>query len=226
MGAKRSGAYGKAHYKRRRIPKDQQAVICYAPKVCPDVMRVRMRYTQHNTLASGGVSVYDGLVFRGNSIFDPDFTAVGHQPLGHDQWAQFFRRYRVLSSKMVVKCASDNNAPVAVGIVPLATNTVASNKTDYTEAQYSKFTPLGNSGQHGITTLTHYMSSAKMRGGPPDYVRYNEDLTSTFGANPAQQWYWHVFGFTLDNSSTWDIAMEIEVIYYVEMYDRETLVRS
>lgn len=37
--------------------------------------------------------------FRMNSIADPDFTGVGHQPRGHDQFAGIYQKYCVIGAK-------------------------------------------------------------------------------------------------------------------------------
>lgn len=60
---------------------------------------VKMRYCDIVTLnpSAGGLAVYQ---FRANSIFDPDFTGLGHAPIGSDQWAQFYNHYVVLGSRI------------------------------------------------------------------------------------------------------------------------------
>lgn len=42
-------------------------------------------------------------VFRTNSIFDPDFTGTGHQPLGRDLWASMYDYYCVLACHYQIK---------------------------------------------------------------------------------------------------------------------------
>jgi hypothetical protein len=37
--------------------------------------------------------------FRANSIYDPNLTGTGHQPLGRDQLAEMYDHYEVLSSQ-------------------------------------------------------------------------------------------------------------------------------
>jgi len=49
-------------------------------------------------------------LYRANSIFDPQHATGGHQPLGADQWAQFYKKYMVLSSKCVAHFSSSQNA--------------------------------------------------------------------------------------------------------------------
>ena len=50
----------------------------------PNSINVRLRYSDVITLTStaGSLSKH---VFRSNSLFDPDFTGVGHQPMYYDQ---------------------------------------------------------------------------------------------------------------------------------------------
>jgi hypothetical protein len=44
-----------------------------------------------------------GVQYASNSIFDPNLTATGHQPLSHDQWSQFYQHYLVMGSKITIK---------------------------------------------------------------------------------------------------------------------------
>lgn len=66
----------------------------------------RLRYSEIITMTStsGSLASY---VFRANSVFDPDFTSVGHQPMGYDQWAGMYNHYVVLGSKIVCRVVED-----------------------------------------------------------------------------------------------------------------------
>ena len=78
--------YKKRRRKSYRKLKTSVAVI-RMPSIMPDSIYVNMKYNTAITMTSLlGIGTY---VFSMNSIFDPDFTGVGHQPLGHDQWSAF-----------------------------------------------------------------------------------------------------------------------------------------
>lgn len=215
-------------YERKKIPADEKAVICYCPKVCPDVMRVRMRQSEFRSLSGAGAVSFNAYIYRGNSIFDPNFTGVGHQPLGHDQWQAFYRRYRVIGSRVDIKfLASSAAAENLVGmLVPLNTSTVLSNAEDYMEAAYSKNCNIGQSTSNGVGELSMYMAVNKIRGGPHNLVRYEEDYGALFGANPSKEFFWHIVVRAVDGSLTWTCDYAVDVTYYVEMFDRQSLDQS
>jgi len=60
----------------------------------PTTKTIVMPYHMEMITNSAGIS-YN--TFRSNSIYDPDYTGTGHQPRSHDQWAQYYKYYRVLS---------------------------------------------------------------------------------------------------------------------------------
>lgn len=226
VAKKGRGQKRKSNYERKSIPADEKAVVCYCPKVCPDVMRVCLRYSENKTLSGLGLADLAKIVYRGNSIFDPDFTGVGHQPLGHDEWNQFYRRYRVIGSKMKVLFASDSAVNVTVGVTPLNTSGGYTIGDTYKEATYSKSIVIGGDAMHGLGTVETYMPVNKIRAGPPNLVRYEEDYAAVFGSNPNKEFFWHVWCHSMDGGTNMAANVTIELTYYVELYDRETLTQS
>lgn len=87
---------------------------------------VRLRYVAHFFL-DPAVNTAVAHVFRANSLFDPDFTAAGHQPYGFDTWATMYNHYTVLGSKIKVHFNADTPGTAeqnVVGIQLKDTNTV------------------------------------------------------------------------------------------------------
>lgn len=92
--------------KRRRltIPRSLKSLGAFPPR-----KTVALRYVDTVALnpGAGGTAVQ---VFRANSIYDPDYTGAGHQPMFYDNYANIYGRYKVnyatitmiaLSSKIV-----------------------------------------------------------------------------------------------------------------------------
>lgn len=187
-------------------------------------MCVQMKYSQKVDFSS---TLYDTRVFRGNSINDPDFTGVGGQAMGHDQWQAFYRRYRVTGSACTIELEARGTEAVTPILIPLNTNAISTSPQPYLEAAYAiKGEPMRSTGDSN-SSLYSYVRTNQIRGGPKDLVQYEADLSALFNANPNQQWYWHVVVYNPGSALTnIEGSYTVTIRYYVELYDRETLVIS
>jgi len=59
---------------------------------------VKLRYVEEFQLDTGLASTLTQ-IYRANSVFDPNFTWVGHQPMMFDGWATLYNRYVVFGSR-------------------------------------------------------------------------------------------------------------------------------
>lgn len=64
-----------------------------------DKQMVKLRYVDSISIDAGAAAVTNH-VYWANSIYDPDQTGTGHQPLLRDNYALLYASYRVVSSKM------------------------------------------------------------------------------------------------------------------------------
>lgn len=91
--------------------------------VHPKQKHAVLRYYETFELAAGTANTFSEYLFNANSIYDPDQTGTGHQPLGHDQWATFFGAYLVIGSKCsawvraVDNVATDGIAAIRSGLI-------------------------------------------------------------------------------------------------------------
>ena len=58
-----------------------------------------MRYTELLQLADAVTGLAYN-VYNANGIWDPNFSATGHQPMGYDQWSTLYKTYRVKSARL------------------------------------------------------------------------------------------------------------------------------
>ena len=147
----------------------------------PDSSLVKLKYTTFITLNSAVQAVH---VFSGNSIFDPDRTGLGGQPLGHDQWANFYEKYSVGASKIKIQAlnkstiASTGN--VLINLTPVDDN-VSRAYDEWSAYPYNKnkFIAPVSAGQNGIY-MNNYMSTRKINANNIDDDVYQ----ASFGSNP------------------------------------------
>jgi len=78
----------------------------------PDTRLVRHKYGDTILLAGGGApGLPTSWSFRANSMYDPDYTGVGHQPMFHDEMAAQYRYYTVMRSWITVTFPNDASIP-------------------------------------------------------------------------------------------------------------------
>lgn len=214
---------GKRSYRRRRRG-GRVTTMTRTRGVLPDMMQVRMTYVQKGTLTSA-VAVYLATLFRGNSLFDPDFSGVGGQPLGRDEWSNFYTRYRVYASKCHVSFDSEDSADGSVCmVVPCLENTSFLASDTAMETPYARYKTLGISAGINRVNVSNYMESSKLFG--VKAINYDVDYSSTMDNNPPQQWYWHVAVATTDGSSFPNVNYTAKITYYVELFGRKQLFAS
>lgn len=68
----------------------------------------KLRYVDTITLSATSGAIASHL-FRANSLYDPDYTATGHQPMRFDQMAAFYADYVVVGAKITAKYIGNIN---------------------------------------------------------------------------------------------------------------------
>lgn len=103
-GAKRPRRRG------RRVPPRRRAIKTFPKKVYAELTYCENVTVQNKYAGPIGGAQYK---FRLNSIFDPNETAGGHQPRGHDQWEKIYNKYCVVAAKVRVEPLFAVEDPVA-----------------------------------------------------------------------------------------------------------------
>lgn len=206
------------HWKRRRKSAKKGSVRYRfnAPESViglPQVKKVTMYYRAFNnlTVPVGGTCVSHVLNLA--SIFDPDYTSTGHQPIGHDQWATYYTNYRVDSA--IVKAtfthgATGETIPLLVGINMDLDATLHSNVVntmmEHQRGKYQKLL-LPNSREKAILRGKYQLSKFRKKKDIKD-----DDHIAAFGANPTKPAYLHLWagGFN-GNAATEDISVQFEI---------------
>lgn len=192
----------------------------------PTGMRVRMKYSSRPALTSGVTNQVEN-IYRAFSIFDPDLSGVGHQPLGHDQWATLYSRYRVLGSKIEVKFTR-TDAPTAGTIqnqccvALMQTSSLVADSETLIEQPICNYITLGNDGESKTVSLA-YSSAWKTKGEPG--VATESDYSASFGANPTRDAFYHVLA-QAGGGTTVSVRANILITYDVWIYDPIDLAAS
>ncbi len=138
---------------------------------------------------SGGIASTQ--VYRLNSLFDPDRTGGGHQPLGFDELMPLYDHYTVISAK--VRFTATNLDDISAQQVTLQikdTDTVSTATNAIVENGMCRWTILDvRGGGKATQTLSLSVSMNKFfQKNVLDEDAYRADITS----NPNEQVYLHV----------------------------------
>lgn len=197
----------------------------YKSAQCANQMMLAFKYVDNLALSpTGGTPVY--YQFRGNSIYDPDYTGTGTQPIGFDQWCNFYDNYNVIASRIRVRAY---NTTITSGTTVNAILAVfPSVKQSYS------ITTDGAVGQvHGknqittyntqIANISNYMSTHKLYGKSRQSVLDDDGFSSAVSTNPTKDWYWNIVANNPDESTSITLRVEVEITYYVKMFGRTVL---
>lgn len=223
--------FARRRFKRRRRPRrrkrtDRASMMLIRQPVMTDQLLVKLRYKASITITSTGNYVQH--VFRGNSIFDPDESGVGVQPMGHDEYNTLFSSYQVQGCSLSLLGQFNGPDPAAgCRVVVYYSNESQSPATGMFQAQErarskSRLLPPDPSKQFRIKS---YVSSKRALMINSGFSATEQFSGSLFGDNPLQTWRWNI-GLASVGSESTTIIFDVHLVYYVRMYNRKTLIRS
>lgn len=167
-------------------------------------------------------------VWRGNSIYDPDFTGVGIQPFGHDQvMGVFYNNYCVKASKIAVypsvritQTGESGQPLVKILVVPFHLDALTT--TDFPTlirmpgARYMIFNAaLADS--PGGNKLVAYTTTRKVMG---QHDALDHSASAAAGSNPGLEWYWHVMAFRGPWQEDFTVNLDVKITYYTELNEK------
>lgn len=189
----------------------------------PDKLFTKLKYSeaiQYNLSTSGVLYDY---VFQ-SSIYDPDFTATGHQPLWRDQYAAMYNNYRVNGIAYKIFWKNTNINQMVIGLIQHSTVTTSDTDVN-TLIERGTTRKFMLDSLNGRTNMTKgYLSVAKSYGMSRDQFNSDDGFDAAIGANPTKMAYLHLY--TLMRHTSAIVQAQIELTYYVEFFNRINVVGS
>lgn len=156
---------------------------------------VRLCYSQvKNYNPSAGIQSQQ--IYRANSIFDPDYTGVGGQPPGADQWFNFYKKVTIVSSTIQLTLLP-NFPSTSVSLGSVQGLLVLQSKAILAQTTFAQQIPamdhqktshrVINGANQGVIKLRQTFNIRRDFG----HGR-NANTESNAGNNPAEEWYYHV----------------------------------
>lgn len=182
----------------------------------PDKLRVTLSYVQNNIFST--TTSASRQLFRGNSIYDPDYTGSGHQQLFRDQYALLYNRYIVLSSsiKVEVVCPYTNQC-MQCCVYPQPDDVTTASTVDI-DAEKPRARSVICNGGGPSRVMKHTMSTGKLYGQTITTSNWDDTFQSQFTTNPSNSWFWVVScqnpDLTTASACTAIISMSFDVILF------------
>lgn len=187
----------------------------------PESRMVKLRYVEEVTLnPPGTATTYN---FSCNSLYDPNTTGIGHQPLMYDMMATLYDHYIVLGAKITAHFWCELADQNYVGVVGIKLNDDLSmmptggiqnaieHGNKYTKYKYLRLLASGDKTQ---ATVTHKYSAKKFHG-----VKDTRDNRNHLGAavtgSPEEQAYFTLFYGHTDGSTDVNLVRCQVVIDYI-----------
>lgn len=176
----------KAKYKKNVIPRTIVSTGIGFPK------KMLMSHKYQETIS---LSIPLGVVMQKyfiscNSMYDPNATTTGHQPLYFDQMTALYDHYVVIGSKISVTFPppTDTNLNIGIYIDDDASNSLTSSDTvaEQTQAIRRLISPNATF----PITISKKWSARKYFGGS---ILANTDLQGTVSANPVEQSFYMIY---------------------------------
>lgn len=195
----------------------------------PDKIVTKLTYAENiQLIITAGAP--DEWQYRGNSVFDPDFTAAGGQPYLFDQLAALYASYEVHGSSIKVVCGPNDSAgvsaPYRISVTPTnASAAAAQDPAVMSELPYSKFRTFSGNGDNDV--IKSYMSTRRMLGFSKKQTD-SSDMVISVTADPAtnRTWFWQIHANSVDQIADAEANLEIRLVYYVEFSRRIQLGQS
>jgi len=195
----------------------------------PEFTHVLHKYAQYVNLdATAGALAKQ--VFRANSLFDPDYTGTGHQPMGHDEMNAVYGHYLVLRSEIRVTGFSfgSTNYPLAWGIILDDDGSTSDSTSRIIEQGKGPYVISNNNylADKSRTTLVNVFDAKSFfHVKDPNDVKYEIGAAGT--ANPADGAYFILWIGPIDETSDLNGAgFNVEITYEAIWSEKSTMPQS
>lgn len=198
--------------------------------VAPTRMKKKFIYSDQITMNAGaaGAAVYN---FSCNSLFDPNRTGVGHQPMGFDQLMLLYDHFVVTEAKISVMALSQGVGAGSaldnqVMVLSLRDTTDGvSNIQQAIELGYAKVGLLGsqNGGNSGLQ-LDHYVDVGKFLGRAN--LLSDPDVKGGNGGNPTEECFFQIALASIDGDDPPAVDLLVTIEYTAYLIEPKKLTQS
>lgn len=196
----------------------------------PTKLKRTFNYCAKITLNGGTAGTADSKRFSCNSLYDPDRTSIGHQPMGFDQFlGVLFDHYTVIGAKITINCmAQTNTRPDANQIISIKVVDTSSSQNDITasiEQGRVVYGMLGGSdGNASTLNLSHKCNPAKFLGRSRPLS--DPDLKGNVSSSPNEECFFEINAASIEERDAPPVDCLVTIQYTAILTERIRLGQS
>lgn len=188
----------------------------------PNTKKITMKFSYCDNINTFAYGVTNGKVFRGNSVYDPDYATGGHQPYGMEQMVSLYNSYTVIATSAILTISNeDAHTTIRAHLGVLNKNTASLMQSNtYQETPRVK-TALVNGNQ--VKTMKIRFNPNKLLGITKPLT--SEEVTQSISSNPNEVPYIHAAFSNADQAlnDTKPITYKIDIYYTVIFSDPKNI---
>lgn len=191
----------------------------------PEKYYCKLYYDEQITFTTGTAGVFGTEnTFLMNSLYDPNYTGVGHQPLGYDQLTGIYKRYKVNfvdvkltftdpSADGVIVAAQLQSNANALGVTGNSPQVIA-------ERPMAIVKYVNNTGRQ-VSVIRIKQPVYRCLGlSKLEFAANPTVYGSTYDANPSNLSYLRISAASVQGTAGVTVQCMVQIIYYAELYDR------
>lgn len=186
-----------------------------ASAIVADRFITKMKYADRDVLSPVTNGITIAHLYNLNSIYDPDRTGTGHQPMGRDQLAVLYHRYRVFAVSWRVAFSANGTSGTVV-VEPVNSEQTLSGQSiaPTREAPRAICKPTA---LYTPTTITGRISLPRLNGQTSAEFKGSNRFQALSDASPDELQTLQI-GYNSIGSLT-SISYDIQLTYHVEWFD-------
>lgn len=185
----------------------------------------KLRYCESVNLSPGAGFVATN-VFRCNDVRDPNYTNIGHQPMGFDELMVNYNHFTVIGSKITVTFTGQTNTYVCGIAVDASSANTSTSGEELKERQRTIYRIMPtNVGGAGKCVLTKRFSAKKFF--HVKAIVGESQYKGTASTSPTEQAYFYVWAGADDGTTaTQTIQASVHIEYMVVFSEPKTVGQS
>lgn len=183
----------------------------------------KLKYVEYDQPLTSTVGATVDYIYSLNSLFDPNVSGTGHQPLGFDQLNILYNRYRVFRANYRITFQPTSSSATFM-VYPSNSNVTLSSSNPSTIMEQSR-TISRPSKVDAPVIFTGTVNLPKLNGVTSSQYKTDDRFQSLMSGSPSELLELHIMA-SASASATATYRYTVQMTYYAEFYDPLDLAQS